>query len=138
MRIDAIVCHDKVLSKCFKAVLSHTCIWSTRILEKSLTTRANMTAISISVYDIGLRRCAGLTSAVRNHYFIWIPCRDGHVFFRILNTFITSLHSRSREQGASVIYFYRSEVLVYSEQIPFQRASINILNDLKEFFKSRT
>lgn len=43
--------HDKVLSKCFEALLSRTCIRSTGILEK--TSRANMTAISISVYDIG-------------------------------------------------------------------------------------
>lgn len=34
------------------------------------TACANMTAISISVYDIGPRRCAGLTSTVRCYYFI--------------------------------------------------------------------
>lgn len=59
--------------------------------------RANMTAISISVYDIGTAamRRVNVRRAVP-HYFIWIPCRRDCVFFRILNTFITSLHSRSR------------------------------------------
>lgn len=96
--------HDKVLGKCFEALLSHVCIRSTEIPEKPSTARANMTAISISVYDIGPRQCApDLTSTICAISLFYM---DIILRLRVFSASQTYLSRRFVRIFLSVIYFY--------------------------------
>lgn len=87
----------------FGALLFHVYIRSTGILEKPSNARANMTAISISVYDIGPRKCDGFNIRyVRCHYFIWISYWRPRLFSHVECVYHVALFAFS----CSVIYFY--------------------------------